>query len=151
MIFSRSRGMRRPSMHITRPSANIAAGLEVREDVIRRHVDEQMPFMVTERCLMLGVGAGGDRQALHEVIRRHSLAVAEEVSRGGANTLLERLSGDPAFKRVPVEALRADLDPAAYTGRAPQQVAEFIDEYLHPLFHRARPLATEAGAAEVRV
>jgi adenylosuccinate lyase len=132
-------------------AANIAAGLEVREDVIRRHVDEQMPFMVTERCLMLGVGAGGDRQALHEVIRRHSLAVAEAVSRGAANNLLERLSGDPAFRGVPVEALRADLDPAAYTGRAPQQVAEFIDEYLHPLLRRARPLATEAAAAEVRV
>ena len=132
-------------------TANIAAGLEVREDVIRRHVDEQMPFMVTERCLMLGVGAGGDRQALHEVIRRHSLAVAEEVSRGGPNTLLERLSGDPAFRGVPLEALRADLDPAAYTGRAPHQVAEFNDEYLHPLLQRARPLATEAGSAEVRV
>jgi adenylosuccinate lyase len=132
-------------------AANIAAGLEVREDVIRRHVDEQMPFMVTERCLMLGVGAGGDRQVLHEVLRRHSLAVAEEVSRGAANSLLERLSGDPAFRGVPVEALRADLDPSAYTGRAPQQVAEFIDEYLHPLLQRARPLATVAGAAEVRV
>ena len=63
-------------------ATNIAAGLEVREDVIRRHVAEQMPFMATERWLMLGVGAGGDRQALHEVIRRHSLAVAEAVSRG---------------------------------------------------------------------
>ena len=41
-------------------ATNIAAGLEVREDVIRRHVAEQMPFMATERWLMLGVGAGGD-------------------------------------------------------------------------------------------
>src|SRR6185312_2023431 len=51
-------------------ATNIAAGLEVREDVIRRHVADQMPFMATERWLMLGVAAGGDRQALHEVIRR---------------------------------------------------------------------------------
>ena len=99
-------------------AANIAAGLEVREDVIRRHVDEQMPYMVTERCLMLGVAAGGDRQALHEVIRRHSLAVAEAVSRGGRNDLLDRLVADPAFSGVPVESLRAELDPARYTGRA---------------------------------
>src|SRR5687768_7188370 len=66
-------------------ATNIAAGLEVREDVIRRHVDEQMPFMATERWLLLGVSAGGDRQALHEVIRRHSLAVADAVSRGEPN------------------------------------------------------------------
>ena len=57
-------------------ATNIAAGLEVREDVVLRHVREQMPFMATERWLLLGVSAGGDRQALHEVIRRHSLAVA---------------------------------------------------------------------------
>ena len=55
-----------------------------------------MPFMATERWLMLGVAAGGDRQALHEVIRKHSLAVADAVSRGGANDLLERLAADPA-------------------------------------------------------
>lgn len=132
-------------------AANIAAGIEVREDVIRRHVNEQMPFMVTERCLMLGVGAGGDRQTLHEVIRRHSLAVAEVVSRGSPNDLLERLTADPAFAGVPVERLRAELDPALYTGRAAQQVVEFIGEYLRPLLEKARPLAAEAGTAEVRV
>ena len=107
----------RPSASLTLPegflgtdailvlATNIAAGLEVREDVIRRHVDEQMPFMATERWLMLGTAAGGDRQSLHEVVRRHSLAVAEAVSRGEANTLLDRLAADPAFRGVPAAAL----------------------------------------------
>ncbi len=130
---------------------NIAAGLEVREDVIRRHVEEQMPFMATERWLMLGTAAGGDRQSLHEVVRRHSLLVAEAVSRGEPNTLLDRLASDPAFRAVPAAALKAELDPAHYTGRAPQQVGEFVEEYLRPLLARARPLAAEAEAAEVRV
>jgi adenylosuccinate lyase len=132
-------------------ATNIAAGLEVREDVIRRHVQEQMPFMATERWLMLGVAAGGDRQTLHEVIRRHSLAVADAVSRGGANDLLDRLAADPAFGGVPAAALRAELTPAGYVGRAPEQVGEFLDEYLTPLLERARPLAAETGGAEVRV
>jgi adenylosuccinate lyase len=132
-------------------ATNIAAGLEVREDVIRRHVAEQMPFMATERWLMLGVAGGGDRQTLHEVIRRHSLAVAEAVSRGDPNDLLDRLAADPAFRAVPAAVLRAELDPANYTGRAAQQVGEFLDEYLDPLLRRARPLAAEAGTAEVRV
>jgi adenylosuccinate lyase len=132
-------------------ATNIAAGIEVREDVIRRHVADQMPFMVTERWLMLGVGAGGDRQELHEVIRRHSLAVAEAVSRGEPNDLLGRLSRDPAFARVPVETLQAELRPSSYTGRAERQVDEFLGEYLHPLLARARPLAAEAEVAEIRV
>jgi adenylosuccinate lyase len=132
-------------------ATNIAAGLEVREDVIRRHVDEQMPFMATERWLMLGTAAGGDRQSLHEVVRKHSLAVADAVSRGEPNTLLDRLASDPAFRGVPAAVLQGELDPANYTGRAPQQVTEFVDEYLQPLLARARPLAAEAGAAEVGV
>jgi adenylosuccinate lyase len=108
-----------------------------------------MPFMATERWLLLGVSAGGDRQAIHEVIRRHSLAVAEAVSRGQANDLLERLATDPAFARVPATALQAELQPANYTGRASQQVSEFLEEYLRPLLDRVRPLAPEAEPAEV--
>jgi adenylosuccinate lyase len=132
-------------------ATNIAAGLEVREDVIRRNVMEKMPFMATERWLMLGVAAGGDRQALHEVIRRHSLAVADAVARGAPNDLLERLGADPAFADIPAADLRAQLEPVNYTGRAARQVVEFLEEFLRPLLARARPLAAEAGSAEVRV
>src|SRR5437763_556038 len=61
-------------------ATNVAAGLEVREPVIARHVAAQLPFLATERLLMRGVKAGGDRQRLHEVIRTHSLAVAQAVA-----------------------------------------------------------------------
>lgn len=132
-------------------ATNIAAGLEVREAVVRRHVLEQMPFMATERWLMLGVQAGGDRQTLHEVVRQHSLAVADAVSRGEPNDLLQRLSADPAFSNVPTASLQAELDPSHYTGRAAPQVGEFLEEYLRPLLTRVRTLAADAETAEVRV
>jgi adenylosuccinate lyase len=130
---------------------NIVGGLEVRADVIRRHVLGQMPFMATERWLMLGVRAGGDRQALHEVIRRHSMQAAEAVSHGGKNDLLDLLAADAAFSRVPAATLRQELDPVRYTGRGAQQVGEFLTEYLQPLLAKARPRATTAGRAEVTV
>ena len=132
-------------------ATNSAAGLEVREPVIATHVAAQMPFMATERWLMLGVGAGGDRQTLHEVVRQQSLAVAEAVSRGGPNDLLERLGAHPGFRGVPTAALKAELDPALYTGRAAAQVDEFLTEYLEPVVARARPLAQEPETAEIRV
>ncbi len=132
-------------------ATNIAAGLEVREPVIARHVAEQMPFMATERWLMLGVAAGGDRQALHEVIRTSSLAVAGAVSAGAPNDLLERLARHPAFARVPAAALAAELDPARYTGRAEAQVGEFLREFLEPVLARATQHAAPAAAEEVRV
>jgi adenylosuccinate lyase len=106
-----------------------------------------MPFMATERWLMLGVRAGGDRQALHEVIRRHSWAVSDAVDRGEPNTLLQRLAADPAFGRVDATALAAELDPARYVGRAPSQVREYVAEELDPLLLRLEPyaVADQAG------
>src|SRR2546426_2707991 len=78
-------------------ATNVAAGLEVREAVIARRVQEAMPFLATERWLVRGVKAGGDRQALHEGIRGHSLAVAQAVAgTGGADDPLERLARGPA-------------------------------------------------------
>lgn len=131
--------------------ANIAGGLEVREPVIARHVADQMPFMATERWLMLGTAAGGDRQSLHEVVRVHSLAVAEAVSRGEPNTLLDRLAAAPEFAAVPADTLRAELDPSHYTGRAAEQVGEFLGEFLEPLLARARTVMASAPVGEIRV
>ncbi len=130
---------------------NIAAGLEVRELVVARHVSEQMPFMVTERWLMLATQAGGDRQMLHEVIRRHARAAADGEARGEANDLLQRLTADPAFAAIERKRLNAELEPSRYIGRAPRQVDEFLSEFLDPLLARARDTASRAGTAEVRV
>lgn len=86
-----------------------------------------MPFMAIERWLMLGVEAGGDRQALHEVMRQHSREVSAAVAEGAPNDLLERLAGDEAFAALSTEQLKAEMDPVRYIGRAPQQVTEFLE------------------------
>lgn len=132
-------------------ATNIVAGLEVREPVIARNVSAQMPFMATERWLMLGVTAGGDRQELHEVIRQQSLAAADAVSAGKPNELLDRLAKHPAFAQVPAEHLAGELDPRRYVGRASEQVGEFLRDYLEPLLTRAARLAATAPTEEVRV
>lgn len=118
---------------------NVASGLEVVEPVVRRNVAKVMPFMATERWLMLGVATGGDRQTLHEVIRRHAWAVSEAVAEGAANDLIDRLAADPAFAAVDGAALRAELDPSRYVGRAPEQVNEFLDGTVSPILETLRP------------
>lgn len=125
-------------------ATNVAAGLEVREAEIARHVAAAMPFLATERLLMRGVKAGGDRQQLHEVIRRHSLA-AEPAD------LLERLARDPAFNKLGVRVEAGELDPAAYVGRAPRQVDEFLDRLIPELMQEIHAVAPAAAPAEVSV
>jgi len=133
-------------------ATNVAAGLEVREPVIARHVAEQLPFLATERLLVRGVKAGGDRQRLHEVIRTHSLAVAQAVAeRGAPNDLLERLARDPAFKSLKVAIQADELDATAYTGRAARQVDEFLEHVLPAVLRRIETAAPAANSAEVTV
>ena len=133
-------------------ATNVAAGLEVREAVIRRHVEDALPFLATERLLMRGVKAGGDRQRLHEVIRGHSLAVSQAAAeQGAANDLLVRLGADPAFRALGIAARPGELDPAQYVGRAPQQVDHFLDEVLPVVLRRIETVAPAASAVEVKV
>jgi adenylosuccinate lyase len=87
--------------------------------------------MATETLLMEAALRGGDRQELHERIRRYSLDAQAEVERGGDNPLVGRIVGDPGF-RLTREEVEPWLDPRAFTGRSAQQVAEFLAEVVAP-------------------
>ena len=126
---------------------NVTTGLVVYPQVIAAQLAAELPFMASENVLMAAVAAGGDRQELHELIRRHSLAAAAVVKeQGGPNDLLDRLKADPAFAKTD---LAAALDPRAYVGRAPEQVAEFIAEVVAPI--RQRYPQSASADAEVKV
>jgi adenylosuccinate lyase len=112
---------------------NIVPGLTVNVAVIDQHLRRELPFMATENILMAAVQAGGDRQALHERIRIHSLAARDEMNEGRENDLVQRLQSDVAFAGVPLLNL---LNPSAYIGRSPQQVDAFLAEVVEPI--RAR-------------
>ncbi|HEX42611.1 MAG TPA: adenylosuccinate lyase [Phycisphaerales bacterium] len=115
---------------------NVVGGLVVYPRVIDAHIRMELPFMATENILMAAVKAGGNRQSLHEAIRRHSHAAADQVkNHGRANDLIDRLKADPAFAAVDFKAV---LDPRAYVGRAPEQVREFIADVVAPIRRQYR-------------
>lgn len=112
---------------------NIADGIVVYPRIIRKRVMDELPFMATENILMEAVKRGGDRQELHERIRVHSIEAARMVKEEGKeNDLLERIANDTYFGMT-YEELTSVLTPEHYVGRSPQQVEEFLDEYVRPL------------------
>jgi adenylosuccinate lyase len=132
---------------VLRLCLNVAAGLVVHPDVVARNVARSVPYMATESVLMEAVARGGDRQELHERIRRHSLAVTEALKTGAeTNDLLERLRRDPAFADVNFDRLG---DQKAFVGRSPEQVDEFLAEVVEPIRRRYRELAGQT--AEINV
>jgi adenylosuccinate lyase len=111
---------------------NITRGLEVHRARIRHRLMDELPFMATEQLIVRAVEAGGDRQAIHEVIRRHSVDAAAAMKNDGqSNDLLARLAGDGEFPRT--VDLTAAADPSRYVGRAPEQVDDFLREVVGPL------------------
>lgn len=123
----------------------IIKGVVVYPKVIENHLIKELPFMATERILMLAVKRGGDRQELHERIRVHSMNVVKAIrEEGKENDLLERIAQDTAFN-VTLEELQAMLQPADFVGRAPQQVTEFLEEKVRPLLAAGRSYIDDAN------
>lgn len=106
---------------------NVAGGLRVNEKIVEKAVLEYLPFIATENLLMSAVKKGGDRQRLHEVIRRNSMAATAVMKEGESCDLLDRLADDPEFP-LSYEEITAVLKPSDFIGRAPQQVEEFISQ-----------------------
>ncbi len=119
---------------------NISGGLVVNEAVVRRHVEEHLPYMATENIIMAAVAAVEDRQAVHECIRQHSHAVTARLKQGGDNDLLARLQADPLLRKVDFAAV---LDQGGFIGRAPEQVTEFVAAEVEPLRELYRHLTDQ--------
>lgn len=127
---------------------NVVDGLVVYEKVIAKHLKEELPFMATENILMECVKNGGNRQELHERIRIHSMEAGKRVKLyGKSNDLIERIKSDECFAAVNGK-LNSILKPANFIGRAPQQVAEFVNS-LRPLFKKYEGRLTEQNCVKV--
>jgi adenylosuccinate lyase len=126
---------------------NITAGLVVYPQVIAVNLQQELPFMATENILMAAVQAGGDRQELHERIRRHSQEAALRVKQQGqANDLLNRLAADAAFAKLDLASV---LNPRQFVGRAPEQVDEFLAEVVAPIRQRYAQTGTVTAVVNV--
>lgn len=115
---------------------NVSEGLVVNPEIIKLHVDQELPFMATENILIEGVNKGGDRQDLHERIRRHSIEAGRLIKQGAKqNDLLKRISNDEAFASIRMD-LKNIVEPKRFIGRATQQVDEFINDIVQPILVR---------------
>ena len=104
---------------------------------IQRELDRYLPFLTTTKVLMTAVRNGVGREAAHEAIKEHAVAVALDMrEKGSEPNLLDRLGDDP---RLPLDRAALDAavaDKSAFTGAAGGQVdavaaavAELVAQY----------------------
>ncbi len=122
---------------------NVTKGMVVYPKIVRRRVMAELPFMATENIMMDAVKKGGNRQELHEKIRRYSMEAGKRVKEEGMdNDLCERILADPVFM-INSDEMSAIMKPENFIGRSPQQVEEFINEWVKPVLDANRDILNE--------
>ncbi|HQC70960.1 MAG TPA: adenylosuccinate lyase [Sedimentibacter sp.] len=118
---------------------NVVSGLTVYPKIIEKHLAEELPFMATENILMYCVKKGGDRQELHERIRKHSVEAAKEIKQNGSdNDLIKRILNDKTFN-ISEQEMKEILNAENFCGRAKEQTEEFLSE-VKPVLDSNRDL-----------
>ena len=129
---------------------NVVRGLRVYPKVLEKQLREELPFLATENILMYCVKKGGDRQTLHEAIRRHSVAAGRAIKEEGAdNDLLERIAADPVFP-ITRQEIEEILRAGGFTGMAAEQTADYL-RWVRALLKENRTWLAQAGDAAVTV
>ena len=107
---------------VLRRSLHLIDGLCIWPVSIERNLRNYGLFAATERVLMEAVKAGGDRQALHEVIRELSLQAWQALQRGEPNPLADLLASDPRISALlaPTD-IASLLDATDHVGDAPER------------------------------
>lgn len=116
---------------ILRLAQNVTDGLHVNEKIVENTVKEYLPFIATENLMMEAVKKGGNRQELHEVIRKCSMEATAKMKNGEKCDLPARLAAEPAFGMTEDEINKL-LKPELYTGRCGQQVYDYVEK-IRPL------------------
>jgi adenylosuccinate lyase len=112
---------------------NVVDGLVVYPKVIYKQFMSEIPFMATENIMMDAVKNGGNRQELHEKIRKLSMEAGKTVKEEGKdNNLVELIAADPSFG-LSREQIEATLKPELYVGRAPRQVEIYLRDVVQPV------------------
>ena len=110
---------------------NVCDGLVVNEKVIENNLNKELPFMVTENILMDLVKEGGNRQELHEEIRKLSILAGNRVKKEGLeNDLIERLY---ASEKLNIKDKKDYFKADKYIGRSKEQVEEFLENFINPI------------------
>ena len=126
---------------------NITGGLIVHKARVSANLQNEMPFLATERLMMEAVKNGADRQDAHEDVRTHAIEVARKIKEEGIqNNLLERLATETMFQGV---NLSMATDPSGFVGRAPEQVDDFCNSVVHSI--RQRYIGSGVEIAQLRV
>ena len=124
-------------------------GLKVYTAMIERNLEKYGPFAGTEAVMMKLMEKGGDRQAIHELIRVQSFIAWDVMMKGRPNPLAKMLIENTAIssKLTPAEVKKL-LDPRLHTGDAEERCEIFVKESVDPVLRKHRKMVGAKSRVE---
>lgn len=126
---------------------NIIPGLVVYPKMIKQNLMNELPFMITENVMMESTKRGANRQSIHEVIRKLSWQVSEEVKSGEPNRLIEQMGEHPAIP-LSLKEIIALADVSEHIGFSKELVEKFCKEEITPILKKH---SFKKSSADIRV
>ncbi|WP_185866711.1 adenylosuccinate lyase [Blattabacterium cuenoti] len=115
---------------------NILENIVVYPKMIEKHIDQELPFLMTESIIVESVKNGADRQEIHERIRIHSMKTNSKIKlEGKKNDFLQRILDD---QKIPInkEKINQMFNPKNFIGFSSEQSIEFIEKKVNPILDR---------------
>lgn len=106
-----------------------------------QRIEEQLPFLVMENILMEAVKKGGNRQNLHEKLRRLS-------EKKSIDFLIKEIEKDPEF-HLKAKEIKPLLAISSLIGRAPEQVHCFLEKEVKAYISRHKKNAIHIPPIEL--
>ncbi|MBM3184527.1 MAG: hypothetical protein FJZ64_04410 [Chlamydiae bacterium] len=107
--------------------AHLIRNLRPMKNIAMQRLKKEMPSLVMENILMQSVQKGGDRQELHEKLRR--------LSQKPIDILIKEVSKDPEF-RLTQKEIESLLKVPSLIGLAPEQTLLFLKERVQPFLNK---------------
>ncbi len=109
---------------------HLVSNLSINHTLAHSHLEAQIPRLAMENILMQEVKKGGDRQAVHEKLRKLSGKSIEEITQALHLNVKE-------------------FDATSLIGRAPDQVLDFLKNEVRPYLERHRNIAISVSSIEM--
>jgi len=96
--------------------------------VVDRELQRYLPFLATTALLIEAVRNGVGRETAHERIKEHAVASALTMRSGDTDSsdLFDRVAADEVLGLDPGRVHAIATEPSRFTGRASEQVQEFV-------------------------
>lgn len=112
---------------------HLASTLKPNLEIISSRLFDHIPLLAMENILMIAARKGGDRQELHEKLRKMSLALF--TTKEPIKTLIHAIENDPDFN-LSTKDIKPLFTPSALIGRAPEQVLDFLKNEVSPFLSK---------------